>query len=49
MKCPSAVSLSTGAADPKAGAVESVSRILDEERLNHRVKASGGILADAIK
>ena len=38
-----------GAADPKAGAVESVFRILDEKRLNHRVKASGGILADAIK
>ena len=36
-----------GAVDPKAGAVESVFRILDERRLNHRVQASGGILAEA--
>ena len=35
-----------GAADPKAGAVESVFRILDEERLNHRVDVTGGVLAD---
>jgi tRNA(adenine34) deaminase len=34
-----------GAADPKAGAVESVFRILDEGRLNHRVRAEGGCLA----
>ena len=34
-----------GAADPKAGAVESVFRILDEPRLNHRVAASGGAMA----
>jgi len=36
-----------GAVDPKAGAVESVFRILDERRLNHRVQATGGILAEA--
>jgi tRNA(adenine34) deaminase len=36
-----------GAVDPKAGAIESVFRILDERRLNHRVQASGGILAEA--
>jgi tRNA(adenine34) deaminase len=34
-----------GAADPGAGAVESVFRILDEGRLNHRVEAEGGCLA----
>jgi tRNA(adenine34) deaminase len=34
-----------GAPDPKAGAVESVFRILDEERLNHRVLVEGGVLA----
>ena len=36
-----------GAADPKAGAVESVFRLLDEPRLNHRVNVTGGVLADA--
>jgi len=35
-----------GAADPKAGAVESVFRLLDEPRLNHRVETSGGVLAE---
>jgi tRNA(adenine34) deaminase len=34
-----------GAADPKAGAVESLYRLLDDARLNHRVKAQGGVLA----
>lgn len=34
-----------GAADPKAGAVGSVFRLLDEPRLNHRVEARGGVLA----
>jgi len=35
-----------GARDPKAGAVESVFRILDEPRLNHRVVAAGGVMAE---
>jgi len=35
-----------GATDPKAGAVESVFRLLDEPRLNHRVATTGGVLAD---
>jgi tRNA(adenine34) deaminase len=34
-----------GASDPKAGAVESLYRLLDDERLNHRVAATGGVLA----
>jgi tRNA(adenine34) deaminase len=34
-----------GATDPKAGAVVSVFRLLDEPRLNHRVAVAGGILA----
>jgi tRNA(adenine34) deaminase len=34
-----------GATDPKAGAVESVFRLLDEPRLNHRVEVTKGILA----
>jgi tRNA(adenine34) deaminase len=34
-----------GAKDPKAGAIESVFKILDERRLNHRVPATGGVLA----
>ena len=34
-----------GAPDPKAGAVESVFRILEEERLNHRVDVECGVLA----
>jgi tRNA(Arg) A34 adenosine deaminase TadA len=34
-----------GAADPKAGAVESLHRLLDDPRLNHRVAARGGVLA----
>ena len=33
-----------GAADPKAGAVESLYRLLDDSRLNHRVEAVGGVL-----
>ena len=36
-----------GAADPKAGAVESVFRLLDEPRLNHRVRVTGGVMAEA--
>jgi tRNA(Arg) A34 adenosine deaminase TadA len=35
-----------GARDPKAGAVESLYRLLDDARLNHRVAATGGVLAD---
>ena len=34
-----------GALDPKAGAVESLYRLLDDGRLNHRVEATGGVLA----
>src|SRR5438128_8171084 len=33
-----------GARDPKAGAVESLHRMLDDARLNHRVSAAGGVL-----
>src|SRR2546426_11266796 len=33
-----------GATDPKAGAVESLHRLLDDARLNHRVSAAGGVL-----
>jgi tRNA(adenine34) deaminase len=35
-----------GATDPRAGAVESNHRLLDDPRLNHRVETRGGILAD---
>ena len=35
-----------GARDPKAGAVESLYRILADPRLNHRVVTTGGVLAD---
>ena len=35
-----------GATDPKAGAVESLYRLLDDERLNHRVPHTGGVMAD---
>ena len=35
-----------GAPDPRAGAIESVYRLLDDPRLNHRVEAQGGVLAD---
>ena len=35
-----------GARDPKAGAVESLYRLLDDVRLNHRAAATGGVLAD---
>jgi tRNA(adenine34) deaminase len=33
-----------GARDPKAGAVESLHRLFDDARLNHRVRAVGGVL-----
>jgi tRNA(adenine34) deaminase len=35
-----------GAADPKAGAVETLYRICSDERLNHRVEVVGGVLAE---
>lgn len=35
-----------GVEDPKAGAVQSVFRLLDEPRLNHRVEVLAGFLAD---
>lgn len=35
-----------GAADPKTGAVESLYRILDDTRLNHRPQVSGGLMAE---
>lgn len=35
-----------GALDPKAGAVVSLYRLLEEPRLNHRVEVLGGILAE---
>ena len=35
-----------GAADPKAGAVESLYRLFEDSRLNHRVEHEGHVLAD---
>jgi tRNA(adenine34) deaminase len=35
-----------GATDPKAGAVQSLFRLLDDPRLNHRAEAIGGVLAE---
>ena len=35
-----------GASEPKAGAVESAMRGLEHPWLNHRVEATGGVLAD---
>jgi tRNA(adenine34) deaminase len=34
-----------GASDPKAGAVTTLYRLLDDVRLNHRAEATGGILS----
>jgi len=34
-----------GALDPKAGAVDSLYRLLDDARLNHRIVTRGGVLA----
>lgn len=34
-----------GAHDPKAGAIESLFRLGDDARLNHRFAARGGVLA----
>lgn len=35
-----------GARDPKAGAVDSLFRLLDDPRLNHRAAVTGGVLAE---
>lgn len=35
-----------GAEDPKAGAARSLYRLLEDERLNHRVEVRGGVLAE---
>ena len=35
-----------GAADPKAGAVESLYRLFEDPRLNHRVEHVGRVMAD---
>src|SRR5206468_11246321 len=35
-----------GCADPKAGAVRTLYRICDDDRLNHRAEITEGILAD---
>ncbi len=34
-----------GAADPKAGAVESLYKVLSDERLNHRPLVTGGVMS----
>jgi len=38
-----------GAADPKAGAVESLYDIPGDQRLNHRMEVTGGIQAEACR
>jgi tRNA(adenine34) deaminase len=35
-----------GADDPKAGAVRSLYRLVEDERLNHRVQVTPGVLAE---
>jgi tRNA(adenine34) deaminase len=35
-----------GASDPKAGAVDSVFRLLEEPRLNHRIPVAAGVLRE---
>ncbi len=35
-----------GATDPKGGAVRTLYRICDDERLNHRLEVAGGVLAE---
>ncbi len=35
-----------GATDPKAGAVDTLYRLLDDTRLNHRARTTGGVLAE---
>ncbi|NBO81742.1 MAG: nucleoside deaminase [Betaproteobacteria bacterium] len=36
-----------GTADPKTGAVESVTHLFDEHRLNHHASARGGVMSEA--
>jgi tRNA(adenine34) deaminase len=36
-----------GAADPKAGAVQTLYRLLDDPRLNHRAEVVSGVRAEA--
>ena len=38
-----------GARDPKGGAVDSLFRLLDDPRLNHRVRSQGGVLEPACR
>ncbi len=38
-----------GARDPKAGAVDSLFRLLDDPRLNHRASERVGVLADSMR
>ncbi len=35
-----------GAPDPKAGAVDSVMKVLNHPQLNHQIEVTGGVLAD---
>lgn len=35
-----------GAADPKAGAADSLFRLLDDPRLNHRAEITGGVMGE---
>ena len=35
-----------GAADPKAGGADSLYRLLDDPRLNHRARVEGGVLGE---
>jgi tRNA(adenine34) deaminase len=38
--------LGYGTIDPKAGAVDSTARVMENEKLNHRVKVTSGILKE---
>ncbi len=38
-----------GALDPRAGACRSLYHITEDDRLNHRVKVTGGVMADETK
>ena len=42
-------SLIFGAKDPKAGACESLYRITQDDRLNHRLKVTGGVMENEAK
>lgn len=42
-------SLVYGACDPKAGACHSLYQITEDNRLNHQVKVTGGVMADNAK